>query len=247
MEVYFAQPWGGLGDNLQFTTLPKLYHEKGIDFYLSSQNAYRNSEIYEFCWKNNPYVKGISDHSPTIGSNVPDLPFGLIDNIISSAEVRHGFPATNRYADVYYQPKLIDELKDKSIVDLSAATLFNVGIDKYYRMDNLFDIVSETVPQKDTMFIQFANVDFSYLSAEFEFESNPLIVNNIFEYADFIHSCKEYYCLYSGGNIMSSAIKNKYQSKVNITCFLHATIKEHLERGYFIFDNVNYLEVQGNF
>ena len=32
MKVYFGQPWGGLGDNLQFTTLPKLFSEKGVDF-----------------------------------------------------------------------------------------------------------------------------------------------------------------------------------------------------------------------
>lgn len=247
MIVHFAQPWGGLGDNLQFTTLPKLYAEKGIDFYLSSQNAYRNSEIYDFCWKYNPYIKGIVNHPPTVGAHMPDLPLGTIDNIISSAEIRHGFPPTNRYAEIYYEPKLIDELKDKAIVDFSAATLFNVGIEKYYRMDKLFGVVSENVPQKDTMLVQFSNVDFSYLSGGFEYENNVLTVNSIFEYADFIHSCKEYYCLYSGGNIMSAAIKHKYNSKVKITCFIHATIQEHLERGYFIFDNVNYIEVEGNF
>ena len=50
-NVYFAQPWGGLGDNLQFTTLPRLFHERGIDFYLSVQNTYRNPEIYDFVGK----------------------------------------------------------------------------------------------------------------------------------------------------------------------------------------------------
>ena len=61
-KVFFAQPWGGLGDNLQFTTLPKLFSEKGIDFFLSQSNTYRNSEIYDFCWAKNPYVKGVSNN-----------------------------------------------------------------------------------------------------------------------------------------------------------------------------------------
>ena len=30
MKVYFGQPWGGLGDNLQFTTLPKLFSKKEL-------------------------------------------------------------------------------------------------------------------------------------------------------------------------------------------------------------------------
>jgi hypothetical protein len=243
MKVYLAQPWGGLGDNLQFTTLPKLYHDNGYECYLSSQNVCRNSEIFDFVWKNNPYIKGVVDHPPTIGANAPDLPLKTIDNIISSAELRHGFPATNRYADVYYEPKLISDLHDKVIVDLSAATLFNVGIEKYYNMDTLFNLVSENIPKENVKFVQFSKVDFAHLSGGFEFENNVLMVDSIFDYADFIHSCKEYYCLYSGGNIMSSAIKHKYNSKVNITCFLHGTLQEHLDRGYFVFDNVKYIDV----
>ena len=41
MKVYFGQPWGGLGDNLQFTTLPRLFSEKGVDFFVSQHNTYR--------------------------------------------------------------------------------------------------------------------------------------------------------------------------------------------------------------
>ena len=44
-KAIFGQTWGGLGDNLQFSTLPGLYHKKGIDFYISSQNVQRNDEI----------------------------------------------------------------------------------------------------------------------------------------------------------------------------------------------------------
>ena len=40
MKVYFGQPWGGLGDNLQFTTLPRLFSEKGVDFFVSQHNTY---------------------------------------------------------------------------------------------------------------------------------------------------------------------------------------------------------------
>jgi hypothetical protein len=242
MKVYLAQPWGGLGDNLQFSTLPKLYHEKGYEFYLSNENSCRNDEIFEFCWGTNPYVRGVVNHPPTVGSIAPDLPLKTVDNIISASEIRHGFSPTNRYADIYYEPKLIDDLSETILVDLSAVTLFRSGIDRYYNMDKLFESVSKNIPKENSRIVQFTNSNFSYLSGEFEFERNPINVGSIFEYADYIHSCKEYYCLYSGGNTMASAIKYKYNSKVEINCFLHWELQRYLDMGYFIYDNVNYIE-----
>ena len=77
MKVYFGQPWGGLGDNLQFTTLPKLFSEKGVDFFISQYNTYRNPEIYEFCWAKNPYVKGIVSNVANVGACAPDIKKGV--------------------------------------------------------------------------------------------------------------------------------------------------------------------------
>ena len=108
MKVYFGQPWGGLGDNLQFTTLPKLFSEKGVDFFISKHNTYRNPEIYEFCWGKNPYVKGIVNNIANIGSCAPDLQKGRTDNIVSAAEIRHGFSGSGRYPEIYYDAKVLD-------------------------------------------------------------------------------------------------------------------------------------------
>ena len=47
-NVYFAQPWGGLGDNFVFSNLPRLYDNIGIGFNLSFLNYERNSEIKTF-------------------------------------------------------------------------------------------------------------------------------------------------------------------------------------------------------
>ena len=48
-----GQPWGGLGDNLQYSNLPSLYSNKGDNFSVSVFNHERNKNIYNFCWKNN--------------------------------------------------------------------------------------------------------------------------------------------------------------------------------------------------
>lgn len=242
MKVFFAQPWGGLGDNLAFTTLPKLYSERGDEFYISSQNVYRNSEIYEFCWKNNPYVSGISDNVPNIGSCAPDIKNGIANNVISAVEIRHGFIGEGRYPEIYYTPNLLENFNDKTIVDLSAHTLLKNNVGEFYNADKLFSLVESSVPD-DALMITFKNVNSLSLSGEFAFENNPLEIESIFQYADIIHSAKNYFCLYSGGNSMAAAIKYKYGSEVNLNCFLHGTVQEHKDRGFFIFDNVNYIEI----
>jgi hypothetical protein len=241
-KVFFAQPWGGLGDNLQFTTLPRLYAERGDEFYISSQNTYRNPEIYKFCWENNPYVKGIVSNSPNIGSCAPDIVNGITDNIVSAAEIRHGFAGEGRYAEIYYEPNLLEDYQDKTIVDLSAHTLLKNGVSEFYDADKLFSLVEETIPN-NSLFVSFKTVNSLSLSGGFEFENNTLEIESIFQYADIIHSAKDYFCLYSGGNSMAAAIKYKYGSEVNLNCFLHGTVQEHKDKGFFIFDNVNYIEV----
>jgi len=242
MNVFFGQPWGGLGDNLQFTTLPKLYAEKGYNFYISADNTYRNPEIYEFCWRDNPYVKGVATNHANIGSCAPDLKNGTTDNIVSAAEIRHGFAGDGRYPEIYYQPNLLEEYRDKTIVDLSAHTLLKNDVGEFYDADKLFSLVESSVPD-DALLVTFKNVNSLSLSGGFEFENNPLEIESIFQYADIIHSAKDYFCLYSGGNSMAAAIKYKYGSEVNLNCFLHGTVQEHKDKGFFVFDNVNYIEV----
>jgi hypothetical protein len=39
-EIIMHQPWGGLGDNLAFSTLPELYHSRGYKVYISNNNAH---------------------------------------------------------------------------------------------------------------------------------------------------------------------------------------------------------------
>ena len=240
--VYLAQPWGGLGDNLQFSTLPRLYSELGIDFYLSNENAYRNSEIYDFCWANNPYVKGVANHPATIGACAPGAPEGMVDNIVAAAEIRHGFPGTSKYPEVYYEPKLIEELSNKTIVDLSAHSVIACGIQTLYDVQKLHSLIDAHISKDDVLFVKFKNINPSFIEHQFDFNYQTIEIENLFQYADYIHSCKEYYCMYSGGNSMAAAIKAKYNSNVKINCFLYRTLEEHKKMGFFVYDNVHYFE-----
>ena len=69
-KVILAQPWGGLGDNLQYSNLPKLFNDIGKKFYVSHANHVRNKNIYKFCWQSNPYSNGKIFKKPNIGWKV---------------------------------------------------------------------------------------------------------------------------------------------------------------------------------
>lgn len=50
-KIIIYQPWGGLGDNLQYSTLPELFNEKGIKCYIHVDNSTRNdNEVYDIIW-----------------------------------------------------------------------------------------------------------------------------------------------------------------------------------------------------
>jgi hypothetical protein len=243
-EIVIGQPWGGLGDNLAFTTLPRLFHEAGHQVYISKFNICRNKEIYNFCWKDNPYINGVAAGQYNAGSVAMAIEKEKTDTVVSAAEIRHGFEGTGRYPEIYYEPTKLKGWSDKVLVDLSAHTFFEQGIDAWYNKDNLFHLINTKIPRKDVYFVTFKNVNFKSLSDRFDFEKDEVEVESIFHYADLIHSCKELYCLPSGVNSMAAAVKNKSRSKVKINCFLHGTKQEYLDNyHFFIFDNVNYIEV----
>ena len=50
---------GGLGDCLQFSTLPEQFSkQQGRDTYVLDESHFRNKEIYDLVWGCNPYIKG---------------------------------------------------------------------------------------------------------------------------------------------------------------------------------------------
>jgi hypothetical protein len=56
--IVIHQQYGGLGDNLQYSTLPELYSKQGYDVYIHTNNVVRNKEIHDLVWELNPYIKG---------------------------------------------------------------------------------------------------------------------------------------------------------------------------------------------
>ena len=120
MKKIIYQPWGGLGDNLQFSTLPELFHNQGHDVYISQKNAYRNIEILDLVWKLNPFIKGFINEMPNCGSCVPYKRIEQNKSIIFNQEICHNVVPINEIPKIYYEPKKNKKYENAILVDLSA-------------------------------------------------------------------------------------------------------------------------------
>ena len=224
--IVISQPWGGLGDNLQYSTLPEIYTKLGHDVYISKNNKYSNSEIYDLVWKLNPYIKGESDIEPNAGSCMQHIEYDI--NHINNVVLSHGLTdSTYTYPLIYYKPKKIEELSNTLLYDITSISQQFSDEYIYSTFTSLFNKHTEL----DKKRIVFKNINNRITP---DFNTNTIQVNDIFEYCDIIYSCKVFVCLHSGSSVLASAIK---QDNIlpEIYCCHYRSLK------CFIFNNINYV------
>src|SRR5215217_3152179 len=122
-DIVIFQPWGGLGDNLQFSTLPEMFAARGRRVFISSKNVLRNAEIGQLVWNLNPFISGFSDAEPNAGSSVFYNKKGKYYSYIERIEIAHGLVPQNRYPRVYYEPKQRPDASGKILIDLSSISV----------------------------------------------------------------------------------------------------------------------------
>jgi len=238
------QPWGGLGDNLSYSTLPEQFHKMGIDFYIHKDNAVRNQEIFDLVWGMNPYVKGVSDETPNCGPCNGWGHAGL--NHINRMEAINGASQSEeQLPKIYYKPNIIEEFIGKVVVNLAS-------ISSIYSKEQIDLILNNINSESDVVYISFeknlnekkpsesiigknGNEHVNYVSDE-----NATIVDSIFEHCDIIHSCKKYVCLFSGACVLASAIKG-VSALPEVEVYIKGDMRNFLENenGYN-FKNLTY-------
>jgi hypothetical protein len=240
-DAILYQPWGGLGDNLQFSTLPELYYKQDINFYVSENNVYRNEEISKLVWETNPYFKGYTNATPNCGSIVGAYK-NTCNNFIMNIEFMHELPPTNILPKLYYNHNNITYLNNKIILSLQAIS------DNDYDENLLLKSVVkylENVNKDDILFLMFQkntnkNITWNKYTRHYGKSLNYNIyeVKDIFEHADIIGSCYEYISVQTGGPVISSAM-----NKLRTTIFVD---KDNLYNNliphhYWYFENIKYI------
>jgi hypothetical protein len=198
-KVVISQSWGGLGDNLQFSTLPELYSKNGYDVFISTINAYRNPEIYDLVWKSNPFVKGISDEPPNAGECRGV--YGNTGNFITNIEQAHGLYNGYRiYPSVYYQPTVIPELANCLLYDATSISTTPTDNQIETSFNHVF-AMHPTLKIKKIEFSRVANRNLPYFNHE------VYTINSIHEMCDAIYSCRVFLTVLSGASCLASALK----------------------------------------
>lgn len=239
-DVILSAYHGGLGDNLQFSTLPEeFFKQKGRETYIWSRSNFRNKEIYDLVWGYNPYIKGIKDGEWNAG-DTPEIGHrNITGDCISNWEALHGLNPTNKYPKIYYQPKKIEQFSDTIIVDLSSVSIT-------YDRNKIIELYRSIKKQYNKIFygIEFKNkINHQGSHTVYDVEVDGIIeIENIFAYVDIIYSSCGIISLHSGQNHLACAIKAHYNSKLDIFALMDEESYQHQhKKGIFIFDNVNYL------
>lgn len=236
MPKIISQSFGGLGDNLQYSTLPELYHQQNIECYISHQNVYRNYEIKELVWDCNPYILGTSIDTPNAGQCTYNGGIEGATSIIDAVEYQHGFPMTNHLPKIYYQPKILSQFEDKILIDFSAKSQGHK-----YTLSELNNIIKNSdpaniiniVPQKSINSTIF-NIDNSVQRYQYY---------NIFEYVDLIYSCKQFHCLWSGSSVLSAAI-SRFKPDIDVRCYVQNDQEINFNINFYFFKSIKYQHIQ---
>jgi hypothetical protein len=216
---------GGLGDWLQYSTIPELAYKNGVDCYIYSNAPFRNEQTLNLLLKN-PYLKGLTDELPNGGSMLYRTWDPELNNIIKIQEYNHGFHPLNIKPIIYYQPKLLKNFLNKEIVDFNSIS--TDGLYNQEKIQNYLDGLSS-----DTILLNNKNYK---LNGKINY-----FTKDIFGYCDVIYSCKKFICLHSGGSTLTSAI-SRFRADLENIVFIpeEFDIVKDIASHVFIFDGQQY-------
>lgn len=190
-------PFGGLGDNLFFSHLPRIAKESGgYDRVLvSNATPFRHPDYKRLIWDLNPYVDGSCDERrepPVFDAVEPGL------NLLDKHMLLWGLDDGERFhePEIYYQPRWMPGLADKSVYDpnfVSYVGDLTVGMARDY-----FDTFGIPVH------CQMAPRDKSLPVADFD---ATLQTPTLEAFCDVLASCRRLYCLASGTATLASALR----------------------------------------
>ena len=234
-DVILSAYHGGLGDHLQFSTLPEEFlKQQGRETYIWSQAPFRNPEVFDFVWGTNPYIKGIKDGQWNAG-DTPEIPFSNVSGTnIMNWEKLHGLEPKNRLPKIYHTPEKIEGYSDVFLVD---ATSISVKYDT-----SLLQRVLENVQRKYSD-KRFVSVEFKKKFTETEWGTfeDTIQIENIFHYYNLMNSVSGFIGMHSGASCMSSAVQEHNANLKSICIVSNEGYEYHKNKGLFIFDNVEYM------
>ena len=240
-----------MGDNLQFSNLPRLYHSIDIKFYISRLNYSRNLEIHKLVWSNNIFVKKNKKLFPNVGYKVLlDSNFKLVDekyNNIQNINTLHGFEPGLGFPEFSLKKNDTNTNLNRYdvVLDFNAFSLFQKG-SHFYDLDQ-FNTTVDFFSSKNTTELSYPNL---YKSPPLREKHKKVEIHNLSDLINVLLRTKTFVCLNSGSHILASGLKEMTGSPKKIISFnsfyddIEINNGKILKKlGKFYFDNVNYFYI----
>ncbi len=188
--------YGGLGDHLVWSSIPKLVYEKyGIKMGISKFSEFRNSGIYDFVWKNNPYTypsdeKGEKYNCTNYGGeNYSEIYQAL-------------FGVKGELFDLYYAPQIRPEARNKTVCDF---TFVSAGAQGYDKKKFRNAMVSYLKDQEDELILICREENGLITFVKENMGLEVIHYNSIEELADLLCSAERRILVASGARCLAAA------------------------------------------
>lgn len=253
-----SQPWGGLGDNLLYTNLPRLYSEQQRNVHLSIINFSRNKDIEDLCWLNNKYLHKSKKLIPTIGYKVALRNNFKVENetfnAIQNANYIHNFEAGDGFPEIFIDKhKYQTSSKHSLVLDLGGTSLFSKKAgNAVYNSTSFNNVISEFSSPK-TIEITYPNLYSKNLFNKKHIEKK---INNLSQLINLLINTNVFVCLNSGSHVLSASLNHLTGYPKKIISFNSVSDPNKIiingkivnKNGRYYFDNVYYqkIEVENN-
>ena len=195
-KVIFKVEYGGLGDHLFYSALPRLLKQSQLadEVYISDQSNFRNPAIFDLIWKDNSYLDGISSEEPTKLSEIHNSKEKKIVNIIFE---KFGLHSAEEFPVEIYQNLPAADQAGGKYIDLNYVSF--IGAFSWFDKINVYRQYSDYV---------IINPDrlSSFLFKIFSPSRKQLFTKSLQHYASLIASSAEFVTVASGGATLAAAL-----------------------------------------
>lgn len=192
MQSYvFEVEYGGLGDHLFYSPLPRLLKEYGLaeKVYLSSRSRIRNYQTLDLVWKTNPFLDGMTDDPVTVFQRACPT----VDKVINLEMAKHGI-----VIDTELKPEI------HTIIDTDARYVGKRFIDLNY-----ISYVGGLTPLDEINIVR-QTPDAWLVNPKWylrQFVGSRFVkTSSLLDFAALIASASEFICLTSGGATLALAL-----------------------------------------
>ena len=229
MKEIIIETCGGLGDNLQKSTIPRMLTEAGYSVYVnySHNNGWIHTEdIKRIVWEMNPYVRGFTDREPLVRAGGPP---NVNDDFIKNWESYYDLEPKNSYPEIYYKPNKVEGIS--VIFDLSWLSC---------------SYVPETVKlMAESLLEEYKNLDCKQISSIYQYNNVELDIekvwcDSIYDMVDVLYSAGVVITLSSGPHMLAAAI---HKGAISQYCILPDRFPEF---PHYILPNIKYKYPNGS-